>query len=127
MSRFDPNKLNIKAPPCLRCTPSITGEHKIPSRRKAHNFLKGPIQLDWLESAAQLPGKALHVGIAIWFRSGLLKSDIVPLTNVTLSRFGVDRHAKRRALRALEDASLISVHREPGKNPVITLRDAGDS
>ena len=36
-------------------------------------FLKGPIPLPWLAVAATLPGKALAVGIIIWFLQGIQK------------------------------------------------------
>lgn len=33
--------------------------------RKGGPFLKGPIPLAWLETAASLPGKSLHAGLAM--------------------------------------------------------------
>ena len=33
-------------------------------------FLRGPIPLDWLSAAAQLPGKTLNVGVALWWLKG---------------------------------------------------------
>jgi hypothetical protein len=43
------------------------------------------------------------------------------LPNGILAAFGVDRHAKYRAIERLESAGLISVVRQHGQNPVITL------
>jgi DNA-binding transcriptional ArsR family regulator len=45
----------------------------------------------------------------------------IKLTTSGLKRFGVDRKAKDRALAALEEAGLISVIRQRGRNPLITL------
>ena len=87
-------------------------------------FLKGPIPLDWLQRAARLSGKALHVGNALWFRSGIERSRTVKLTNVLLQQFGVDRHAKARALRQLEAAGLVAVSRKPGRSPMVTILEA---
>lgn len=84
-------------------------------------FLKGPIPLWWLAAAARLPGKALAVGIAIWYRAGRAKSDTVGGSWRLWAELGVDRSAMYRALRQLEAAGLIVVERSNGKNPVITL------
>lgn len=54
---------------------SVTGatHHPRPRGESApgKTFLKGPIPLPWLQGAARLPGKALHVGVVLWFLSGL--------------------------------------------------------
>lgn len=92
-----------------------------PRPAKGERFLKGPVPLPWLEMAARLPGKSLHAGIALWYAAGLLRSSAVPLSNVSAVRFGLDRHAKHRALAWLEGASLIRVERKPGRAPVVTI------
>jgi DNA-binding transcriptional ArsR family regulator len=56
----------------------------------------------------------------------------VRLTTAILKRFSVNRKAKYRALKGLEDAGLVRVRREPRRNPVVTILlpdtglDAGD-
>ena len=97
-------------------------ERKVTTTREKKLFIRS-MPLEWITRAAKLPGKSTQVALAIWFRSGLEKFAPVQLSNTTLARFGVDRHAKRRALLALEKAELISVDRRPGKNPVITITD----
>ena len=57
------------------------------------------------------------------FEAGRRRSKVVTLTTAILNRFHVDRKAKYRALRALEVAGLISVSRQPRKNPVVTILD----
>ena len=74
--------------------------------------------------SARLSGKALAVGIVLWFRSGLERNNRVSLPTTVLVLFGIDRHAKARALESLEKASLIVVERRKGKNPVVTLLEA---
>jgi hypothetical protein len=83
--------------------------------------LQGPVPLDWLSAAARVPGKSLHVGIALWFVSGLQRSHIVVLSNNTIRRFGLDRNAKYRGLAWLEQANLISVRRKLGRAPMVTI------
>ena len=87
-------------------------------------FIKGPILLAWMKAVAMLPGKSLHVGLALWYLAGLKKTKTVPLGNRLLKGFGVDRKAKGRSLKLMEDAGLISVVRRAGCNPTVTLLDA---
>lgn len=94
---------------------------RLPRPRAGEKFLKGPIPLDWLSVAAQLPGKSLHVAIAIWLTASLAKSATVPLSNAAALPFGLDRNAKYRALVWLEGAGLISVERKLGRSPVVTV------
>ena len=94
---------------------------RLPRPKAGEKFLRGPIPLSWLSVAAQLPGKSLHVAIAIWLMASLAKSAIVPLSNAAALPFGLDRNAKYRALEWLEEAGLISVERKAGRSPVVTV------
>ena len=93
------------------------------SRRRAQEFLKGPVPLGWLAVAARLRGKALAVGIAVWFESGRKKRSVVNLTGPILARFGVSRHSAYRALEALEKAGLVRVERNNGKNSLVEIKE----
>ena len=84
-------------------------------------FLRGPIPWWWILRAAELPGKALVVGLCLWRLNGATKKNAITLSNTELKPFRVDRAAKSRALAALENAGLISVERHRGRWPVITL------
>src|SRR5262249_27677117 len=83
--------------------------------------LKGPVPLAWLETAARLPGRSLHVGLALWYAAGHPRSPSVHLGNTLCLRFGIDRNAKYRALRLLEDAGLIAIKRKIGQSPLVTI------
>ena len=101
-----------------------------PPRHKAGEwFLKGPIPGPWLERAAALPGKTLHVGLALWYAAGLKNRRTVTLSHKVLARFGVGRDAGRRALDRMAKAGLVSVDRGPGRCPRVTINEApkGDS
>ncbi len=84
-------------------------------------FLKGPIPGDWLSQAAALPGKSLHVGLALWYLVGLNKQRGVTLTRAVLAKFAVMPDAGRRGLQQLEDAGLVVVQRHSGRCPRVTL------
>jgi len=47
----------------------------------------------------------------------------VVLGNLACQRFGLNRNAKYRALRSLENAGLVDVERKLGRSPVVTILD----
>jgi len=98
-----------------------TGQESLLRPRRRGRFLKGPVPLAWLATAARLPGRALHVGVVIWFRAGLTRNRTVRLSRVHVAPFGIDRYAMRRALAELEAAKLLSVTRASGRSPVVTV------
>ena len=69
----------------------------------------------------------LHVGLAIWYTAGRIRSQKVSLSNVDACRFGLNRNAKYRALGWLESAELISVERKMGRSPMVTVFENGGS
>lgn len=93
-------------------------------RLEGKPFLKGPIPLAWLQDAATLPGKALHVGISLWFLSGVTRSRSVQFNQNRQERYGVKRDAARRGLLALERAGLVSVARSRGRCQNVVINDS---
>jgi hypothetical protein len=91
------------------------------TQQRSDRYLRGPVPLAWLQAAARLPGRALQVGLALWYLVGVTKSTTVRLSSVRLAGFGVDRSAKRRALASLAGAGLVTLDQVPGRNPVITV------
>ena len=94
----------------------------VPRHRRGELFVRGPVPWAWLKRAARLPGRALHVGIALWLESGLRKSAVVALSQRRLRDLSVGRHAGYRGLVRLEQADLVDVRRHPGRLSVVTLR-----
>lgn len=84
-------------------------------------FIKGPIPLDWIGRAACLPGKTLHVALALQYLAGLQKTHTVKLGAKALAVLGVARDAKYEALDRLQEAGLIAVERARGRAPVVTI------
>ncbi|EIC21447.1 hypothetical protein Thi970DRAFT_01655 [Thiorhodovibrio frisius] len=117
---------------CLRARPhrvtkgdgGTVGRSGVPRHQAGEPFVKGPIPLNWLERAARLPGKALHVGLALWFRAGMVGDAWVKLSNGLVARFGVERNAKRRALTALQGAGLVETQPGVSRNasPLVRLK-----
>jgi hypothetical protein len=75
--------------------------------------------------ACVLPGKALAVYLVLLRRARREETVRVKLTSTALVGFGITRRQKDNALRALEEARLIVVERQHGKNPAVTLVDVG--
>ena len=90
------------------------------SNRIAGRFLK-KTPLDSLQRAARLPGRALHIYLAIRHRCDLRRSKSVTLPGVYLRSWGIDKHAKSRALAELELSGLIAVERRRGRPAVVSL------
>lgn len=118
MATIDPKRVQFERGDAFQ---SSSAPSKPPRPKPGAKFLRGPVPLDWLSRAATLPGRSLHVAIAVWFMAGLRKSRTVPVSNVTGLQFGLDRNAKYRALEWLENAKLISVERQVGRAPVVTI------
>jgi hypothetical protein len=93
------------------------------AKRHSHLFLRGPIPLPWITIAANLPGKALHVGLLCWFLVGIRRARRVSLTPSKFIAFGLSRYSAYRGLAALEKAHLVAVERHRGRSPIVTLLD----
>jgi len=94
---------------------------KLVESPKAALFLSGPIPLDWLDSAAALPGKTLNVGIALWWLHGMSKGKPFKPTQKALQALNVGRDAASAALGRLEQAGLVQVVRNPGQRPTVSM------
>jgi hypothetical protein len=111
-----------------------SSQHVIPlptKRVKARShveqcFLKGPIPWAWLQRATPLPGKALAVGLVLWFLKGLRRQNTVRLEPSKVRSLGLSRRQCYRGLEALEQAGLVAVQRQLGSAPTVTILVAPD-
>ena len=85
--------------------------------------------LNWLRSAAPLPGKApLQMAVLLQFLSiEYQRTEFILLTPEWLSSAGFSRVTAYRALGALERAELIEVERQQGKAPLVSIINCADS
>lgn len=86
---------------------------------------KTEVSRAWILKAARLPGKSLHLAIALQFEAFDQCKREVELGNVAWQRFGVDRNSKYRSLAWMESMGLIAVERKIGRAPVVTILDSG--
>src|SRR5262249_57800537 len=99
---FEPDKQRIDPAIVNGWLKKARGGKSAPSRpARRGKFLRGPVPLAWLRRAAEFPGKALAVGLALWFLHGVKKRWTVRLTRGTLVRFGVGEKPAHRGLSNL--------------------------
>jgi hypothetical protein len=89
-------------------------------REKVEPFVKVPLW--WIERATKATNnlKAL-VAVELLHAAWKAKGPTVPLPNGRLEKLGLSREIKRRTLRDLERAGLITVDRRHGKTPIVTF------
>jgi ribosomal protein S19E (S16A) len=89
-------------------------------RRKTEPFVKVPL---WWAAAASKATKspATLVLVELLRASWKARNTTFPFPNARLSKLGVSREVKRRVLRDLERAGLITVERRQRKTPTVTL------
>jgi hypothetical protein len=84
-------------------------------------FIKGPIPMSWLSSVARLPGKSVHVALALFWLAGMKPQGKVKMTRQAQNLFNVSDDAYRDALPRLEKAGLIKVWRAPGQRAQVEI------
>jgi hypothetical protein len=90
--------------------------------RRGERFLKGPIPLKDIATAACLPGQALALFLAVHHQTALTGKPVVTLPAGLLVDLGISRGAKSRGLQVLEKAGLVTVARSRGRAARIQLR-----
>jgi hypothetical protein len=115
-SRIDVSKFALQATkevePPMR---EIRGNRRSP-------FFAGPVDLAWLQMAAQLPGKALHCALCMCHLARLQRSRSVSFSPGLRRAFGIGRKGAAQGLNALAKAGLVKIEgRSKGAAPVISL------
>jgi ribosomal protein S19E (S16A) len=93
----------------------------IQSKRRETPFLKGPVDLELLQQAAILPGKALNVYLALHWLTDMSYGAPVKLGSKVYKLFGFSADAARDALKRLEAVGLIACERVIGRKTRIWL------
>lgn len=91
-------------------------------------FLRGPVDMAWLNRAKALPKSALATGLALWFQRGVLKSDCpIKVTSAVRRKMSLTPDDARRGIRALADSGLIKVVKGGrGRHPVVQIIEHPD-
>ena len=77
--------------------------------------------MDWISAAAKLPGKAIHVALALYWMDGMNPQKRFKITRRALDLFNVSDDAYRDALLRMEAATLIRVSRSPGQRAMVEI------
>ena len=88
---------------------------------RARELEKLPMSMTWLSKAAVLPGKCLHVALAIQEAVRGKPGVAVTLDRYVMAKFGVSRDAGYDALSHLSAAGLIEVARGRGRRPTVCV------
>ena len=122
------NDDDIDIPKLTIAAPGATAAAVRPPRRVQGYFVRGPVPWAWITAATRLPGRALHIGMSLWFRVGRTNDMTVSLSlNAVAVELGFDRSTASRALAALSRAGLVSVERGPGRNCAVTVHMVDDA
>lgn len=121
---IDPRRLRLEGE-----LPGPKGQRSQESHRKRKGkFIKGPLPRAWFIAAGKLPGKAVHIGLEVWFRVGLARSESVFISLTAISKaMGFSRPTAARGLASLEQAGLVTVERSPGRKPRVTVGGVDDA
>ena len=116
---WDPSLLQLNQNRVARSQGIVRRGRRVPPIEG--KFIAGPVDVSWVRQASHLGVKALLVGLALWHIRGLRRTDSFVVSNLMLQDWGIRADAKRRALRALENADLIKVERRGKRSPQVTL------
>jgi hypothetical protein len=89
-------------------------------KRSQAEFVKFPYERV-LSTAGRIGDAPLAVLVELAHQSFKTHRKQVPLTNVALRSVGINRCAKLRALRQLEEAGLVQVEWRGRRSPLVTL------
>jgi hypothetical protein len=86
----------------------------------SRKFTKVP--MIWQEYLAKADADATTYRVALYLLDQATWNSDVPLGNRVLSKIGVSRWSKWRALRKLRGAGLVAVEERPRRAPVVKVR-----
>src|SRR3954451_18076229 len=97
-------------------------EGRARATRREAQFIKGPLPLGWIATAAKAGHpQALPVLLALKYKADTLRQPWVKPPAAVLRLLGVDKDARSRAIAALERAGLLQVQRRRGRPPLVRL------
>jgi len=91
---------------------------------RLNNDFVPPVPLWWLcqaRLAEQRSSIPIFVGLILWQQFKMKKTQPLRISGTVWRKLGLERRAVNRALRALENAGLITVKRFKHRSPAITI------
>mgnify|MGYP007072247243 CR=1 FL=1 len=91
-------------------------------KRRDERFLKGPVRFTWIRKNIPCPASRLLLILRAY--TDMQTSTQIKVGTAVLKDAGIsNRQAAYRAIRKLESAGSLAVHRKPGCKPTVALRD----
>ncbi|GEM_PF-2554474 len=106
-----------------------SSSRKLPQTMPGERYFGGPLPFPWWAAASNLPGRTLHVALAIWHLATLRqRSAVVRIRPSLIRELGVKRNAMYRAIQNLQEAGLIEVvDRARGRSMTVRVRTVDDA
>lgn len=124
-SRFLVQTANQEPP---RPTAAVPAGHAtaslLPKPGVDEKFIAINMPWSWFAVASSLPGKALGIGMIIWWLVIVEKKPVVRFSYKKARCTGLSGESIRQCIRSLERAGLIDVQRAPGRSPRIRVLPA---
>jgi hypothetical protein len=99
-----------------------TSAHELPSvTARLDQYFIPPIPWRVFCVLVALPGKAWAIYLVLWRLARMYKRMTITVTSVSLRGLGLTHDQKTRGLDTLERAGLLTIERQVGKNPMVTL------
>ena len=87
---------------------------KRPPQRRIRPFIKGPIDLEWIQRSAGV--NATEVALWLCYKEGFVGAgNWVHVRPYELNKYGLTRKRRNRQINSLEEAGLIAVKRGVGR------------
>ena len=94
---------------------------KLQKPRHRRPFIKGPIDLEWMQEASR--ARAVELAIYLQYKAGILGVNAkIQIRPAECREFGLADKARQRQIDRLEQAGLIVADRGVGRCPIVTLR-----
>lgn len=95
---------------------------KKPRYGKGNHFIKGPIDLRWIQTASQ--NGTAELALFIWYKRGILGAKAsIQIRPKDCSAFGLGDRRRQRQLDRLVEAGLVLANKGAGRCPVVKVID----
>jgi len=107
-----------EAQPMIGNSPQVA--EKTPAQNAAKPFIKGPIDLEWVQRACQ--SNAAELAWYLHYKSGILGATAcIQIRPSECSKFGLGDKARQRQVDRLENAGLITADKGNGRCPIVQI------
>ena len=104
--------------PMVNHSPQVV--EKSPARNATKPFIKGPIDLKWVQQACQ--SNASELAWYLHYKSGILGATAcIQIRPSECSKFGLGDKARQRQVARLENAGLITADKGNGRCPIVKI------